>query len=144
MSRERHKRCLGCGYILDGLPENRCPECGRPFDPGDPSTYLTSRPSGRGYLVAAIASLGMLTLPLLALALATRTDWYIASRASRLLDFVLVLTWSCGVVLAGVVCVHSIRLLRRPAHLVERRLSLVGAIALVLLWVCVIVGLILL
>jgi hypothetical protein len=34
-----HKRCLTCGYILDGLPEPRCPECGRGFDPRDPSTF---------------------------------------------------------------------------------------------------------
>lgn len=25
--------CIGCGYLLYGLPEPRCPECGRPFDP---------------------------------------------------------------------------------------------------------------
>ncbi len=24
-------RCPGCGYLLIGLPERRCPECGRPF-----------------------------------------------------------------------------------------------------------------
>ncbi len=33
------KRCLGCGYIVDHLPEARCPECGRGFDPLDPATY---------------------------------------------------------------------------------------------------------
>jgi len=33
------KRCLGCGYILENLPEPRCPECGRSFDPGDPTTF---------------------------------------------------------------------------------------------------------
>jgi hypothetical protein len=31
-------RCLGCNYLLRGLPENRCPECGREFDPNDPRT----------------------------------------------------------------------------------------------------------
>jgi len=25
--------CPSCGYDLRGLPEHRCPECGRPFDP---------------------------------------------------------------------------------------------------------------
>lgn len=25
--------CDRCGYLLRGLPENRCPECGTPFDP---------------------------------------------------------------------------------------------------------------
>jgi len=25
--------CPNCGYNLTGLPENRCPECGREFDP---------------------------------------------------------------------------------------------------------------
>ena len=31
--------CLGCGYIIDNLPEPRCPECSRPFDLSDPSTF---------------------------------------------------------------------------------------------------------
>jgi hypothetical protein len=26
-------KCPTCGYDVRGLPENRCPECGRPFDP---------------------------------------------------------------------------------------------------------------
>jgi hypothetical protein len=26
-------RCGNCGYLLYGLPEPRCPECGEPFDP---------------------------------------------------------------------------------------------------------------
>lgn len=25
-------QCLGCGYLLHGLPEPRCPECGRPVE----------------------------------------------------------------------------------------------------------------
>lgn len=31
--------CLGCGYSLRGLPEAICPECGRAFNPDDPTTY---------------------------------------------------------------------------------------------------------
>ncbi|MCO6439013.1 MAG: hypothetical protein J5J06_18115 [Phycisphaerae bacterium] len=31
--------CKNCEYIIDGLPENRCPECGERFDPGDPTTF---------------------------------------------------------------------------------------------------------
>jgi hypothetical protein len=27
-------RCVGCGYLLIGLPHPRCPECGRDFYPG--------------------------------------------------------------------------------------------------------------
>lgn len=39
-------RCLHCGYRLYGLTEHRCPECGRSFNPLDPTTYeTTSKPS---------------------------------------------------------------------------------------------------
>ncbi len=31
--------CHRCGYVLDGLNTNRCPECGRPFDPRFERTY---------------------------------------------------------------------------------------------------------
>jgi hypothetical protein len=34
-------RCFQCGYLLRGLTLLRCPECGRPFDPGEYyETYL--------------------------------------------------------------------------------------------------------
>ena len=33
--------CLGCDYQLDHLSSRRCPECGREFDPADPSTFTT-------------------------------------------------------------------------------------------------------
>lgn len=36
--------CKGCGYVLDGLPEHRCPECGREFDPGNPKTFSDQPP----------------------------------------------------------------------------------------------------
>ena len=34
--------CAGCEYDLRGLPESRCPECGRTFDPRDSRTFLHS------------------------------------------------------------------------------------------------------
>ena len=36
-------RCLDCEYNIAYLSEHRCPECGRPFDPNDPTTYLGLR-----------------------------------------------------------------------------------------------------
>jgi hypothetical protein len=32
-------RCRSCDYPLRHLPEHRCPECGRGFDPADPATF---------------------------------------------------------------------------------------------------------
>lgn len=37
-------RCLSCGYSLFGLPEPRCPECGREFDPLNPVTFIPPDP----------------------------------------------------------------------------------------------------
>jgi hypothetical protein len=36
---EDEATCLHCGYSLRGLRAARCPECGREFDPLDPSTF---------------------------------------------------------------------------------------------------------
>src|SRR4051812_952859 len=33
-----YSRCLNCDYLLDGLDEGRCPECGGTFDAADPRT----------------------------------------------------------------------------------------------------------
>ncbi len=38
------KYCIRCFYILNHLPEDRCPECGQVFDPEDPETFRTSVP----------------------------------------------------------------------------------------------------
>ena len=51
-NQEDNRYCLTCGYLLRGLPDPRCPECGRPFDPTDASTY-----GSRGYAPALAAHL---------------------------------------------------------------------------------------
>jgi hypothetical protein len=50
--------CKTCGYALDGLGEERCPECGRAFDPDNKRSYL-SRPYrvGRAFTLVALISL---------------------------------------------------------------------------------------
>ncbi len=42
-------KCLQCNYPLRGLPEINCPECGLPFDPGNPTSYHT--PTLRSWLI---------------------------------------------------------------------------------------------
>jgi hypothetical protein len=48
-------RCLQCGYLLRGLREPRCPECGRVFAPEDPATYATTPRRSRWLAAARIA-----------------------------------------------------------------------------------------
>lgn len=36
--------CKKCGYVLRGLCDPRCPECGNPFDLYDPTTYTVRQP----------------------------------------------------------------------------------------------------
>jgi hypothetical protein len=67
MASAEPKRCLGCGYILDYLPEPRCPECGRGFDRNDASTYASGyrRPGGLHLLLALVsppAAVGLIVL----------------------------------------------------------------------------------
>ena len=53
-------RCLDCRYPLKGLLEHRCPECGREFNPDDPSTFdsglVRRRPSLFAVLLIATCS----------------------------------------------------------------------------------------
>ena len=58
--------CKKCNYDLRHLTSRRCPECGRPFDPDDPSTYLPT--IGVPIWIRACFFLLTLCLPLTALA----------------------------------------------------------------------------
>jgi hypothetical protein len=59
-------RCLSCGYDLRNLTEHRCPECGREFDPNDPSTF-EARAVSRS--VNVVVGIGFLLIAILILAL---------------------------------------------------------------------------
>lgn len=63
-------RCRSCKYDLRNLSENRCPECGSPFDPNDPKTFFAPARRERGWwieiaLITAVAYIVLLTLNLL-------------------------------------------------------------------------------
>jgi len=42
MSEDQHRFCLDCGYCLDSLESDICPECGGQFNAKDPYTFATS------------------------------------------------------------------------------------------------------
>ena len=50
--------CRTCGYDLKSLATSACPECGRPFDMDNPSTY-DSRPREQRLLIRVTASLAI-------------------------------------------------------------------------------------
>ena len=60
--------CLACGYSLSGLGVNRCPGCGRQFDPCDASTFLADgqgrRLGARGKLLLTLVFVGLVVLVL--------------------------------------------------------------------------------
>ncbi len=59
--REPKKFCLGCGYVLDFITANQCPECGRGFDPASPATY---RGQTRGAPIAKLIAAYLMPLAL--------------------------------------------------------------------------------
>jgi hypothetical protein len=117
-----HKRCLGCGYILDGLPEDRCPECGREFHPDLPATYFVKVQSGRPLLVCAAVGLGLviagpvLYIAAIAARIERAPDWL-----GNCVDLGVASIFSVGLALEVLVTIRSSRGLRRPAHLFTRR-----------------------
>lgn len=55
--------CRQCAYNLGGLTENRCPECGKGFDPTDATSYDTkgSRLGGRLLVAACVGFVAIVT-----------------------------------------------------------------------------------
>ena len=74
------RRCRTCAYILDHLPQSRCPECGRPFDPADPATYRAHDPGARRRADIQMAALATVT------ALLFITVPWLACQQLRLID----------------------------------------------------------
>ena len=73
----QHDRyCLSCRHSLRGIHSERCPECGRPFDPDDPATFATSLRRPQNALGCWF--LAILLYPLVPLALLYMT-WLVAA-----------------------------------------------------------------
>lgn len=66
-TRQTGMYCRQCGYALRGLSEPRCPECGRPYNPTDPKSYLHHP---RGWSLRRRARRAAWSLALLAVAFA--------------------------------------------------------------------------
>jgi len=135
-----HKRCLGCGYILDGLPEPRCPECGRPFDPNEPATYITRTESGRRYLVLALLGVAMMAIALTLAWLGDREMFGAISDWWTVIAWPLVLAGAClecYVLPASIVALRRLRGVRRHptcwlAALIISGLTIAGFVVLLL------------
>ena len=58
--------CIDCDYALKKLKANRCPECGRAFDPADPATYRpVSSDHRKAYIISEIKTAGFIFVLLL-------------------------------------------------------------------------------
>ena len=128
MSADQHKRYLDCGYDLHGLPEDRCPECGRAFDPGDSSTYIGKLESGKTYLWTAIGAAPLAILPTVVF------RWIPLSPSFG--SVALIALSALGLLFEASVAIAGSILLTQPRHKSERRpliaLAILMAIAVIL------------
>jgi len=113
-----HKRCLDCGYILDGLPENRCPECRRSFDPQDPTTYIYTHQYRTGRLYLVVAIVGATVFAVGALTIELKRRGYVSSGSSVA---VLSVFAAFGLMVCGIVGPLSIRALRGSSEQIADR-----------------------
>lgn len=82
--RERRWYCRRCGYMLHGLVDHRCPECGTTFDPADAGSYRTSPLPGSagiwiGWLNLALCAVFIVALPVLLGKAALFLGWVVCS-----------------------------------------------------------------
>jgi hypothetical protein len=125
------KRCIKCGYILDGLTDSRCPECGQEFDLRWPESYFTGRPKYAGWeylLLALLAPLACAAITAMILDLSRRVI-----PASHIWMFLFLGTQLVTFATELYIAVRSARELQRPASLRQRRICWVIALALSLL-----------
>ncbi len=132
MTSQEMMHCLNCGYNLRGLPENRCPECGQPFNPDDSETYRSRPRSGSVLLWLSLLSVALFALPLAAAGLADakviRIPFFLSGLGSAMMV--------CGLVLALVTTSRSVRVLRQPRGLLARRRAAIAALLISLVVFC--------
>ena len=63
----RASRCIDCDYRLRGLKTQKCPECGRRFDLGDPTTFKVIGPLSILGNQVVLLIIGILLVPIVAL-----------------------------------------------------------------------------
>lgn len=102
-------RCLSCRYDLRELAEDRCPECGRLFDPEDPETFYT--PPNRTSAIRLLLLILCCHLPIIwALLAFQRAGWRTAT--AYVLIGLFALSWLGTAILLGVI----VRRRRREAR----------------------------
>ena len=119
--------CLDCGYDLRGLPENRCPECGRAFDPSNSATFLCRQADGRKYLAAAVFGLFVMIAPIMIASLLG------LAFPGQILGWAAFAMFAAGLLTTGVVLGVSIKRLRKPPVATAHRNALVAALLVSLL-----------
>jgi hypothetical protein len=119
--------CLSCGYDLHGLPEHRCPECGRAFDPDDSATFLCSQVNGRKCLVLALLGVfGMIG----AIMMAALLGW---AFPGQIRGWMALSVFAAGLVTTAIALGVSIKRLRQPPAAVAHRNALLAALVISLL-----------
>ena len=122
--------CLGCGYVLSYIERNRCPECGRAFDPGDPLTYATEKNlHGLKYLAVALAGAGAMVVAIAVTIIRQQVTTALVSGAELLRNIGGVLFVVAYVVEIGVVMARGIELVLKPWEVARRQRSVGLAVA---------------